>query len=99
MNMQALMRQAQSLQKDMMKAKEEIDKMTFEGESSLVKITINGKKEVVKVEIQSDDTLEKEDIEMLQDMIIIATNNAMKKVDQVTEQKLGKFTNGMPGLF
>ena len=51
MNMQALMRQAQNLQKDMMKAKDEIDKTEFVGESSLVKITMKGNREVTKVEI------------------------------------------------
>jgi len=99
MNIQAIMKQAQALQKDMIKAKEEIDKMTFIGESSLVKITINGQKEVLKVEIDKENELTKDDIEMLEDMIVVATNSAMKQVDEITEKKMGKFSNSMPGLF
>lgn len=98
MNMQAMLKQAQALQKDMLKVKDEIDKTEFVGESSLVKVTLKGTKEVVKIEIQGDDTLEKDDIEMLQDMIVIAMNDAMKKIDKTTESKMGKFGN-IPGLF
>ena len=98
MNIQAMMKQAQALQKDMLKVKDEINKTEFVGESSLVKVTLKGTKEVVKVEIQGDDTLEKDDIEMLQDMIVIAMNDAMKKIDKTTESKMGKFGN-IPGLF
>ena len=98
MNMQAMLKQAQALQKDMLKVKDEINKTEFVGESSLVKVTLKGTKEVVKVEIQGDDTLEKDDIEMLQDMIVIAMNDAMKKIDKTTESKMGKFGN-IPGLF
>ena len=98
MNMQAMLKQAQSLQKDMMKAKEEIDKTEFTGESSLVKITMLGTKEVTNVEIDSSDSLDKDDIEMLQDMIMVACNDAVKKIDSVTEEKMSKFGN-IPGLF
>ena len=98
MNMQAMLKQAQALQKDMLKVKEEIDNTEFTGESSLVKVTLKGTKEVVKVEIQCDDSLEKDDVEMLQDMIVIAMNDAMKKIDKTTESKMGKFGN-IPGLF
>lgn len=99
MNMQAIMKQAQKMQKDMMSAKEEIDKTLFTGENQLVKVTVNGTKEVVKVEINSDGTIEKEDIEMLEDMILLAVNEANKKVDDMTEEKMGRFGNSMPGLF
>ena len=99
MNMQALMKQAQKLQKDMMTAKEEIDNTSFIGENSLVKVTIKGTKKVEKVEINKDNSLEKEDIEMLEDMILLAINEANKKVDEMTESKMGKFGNSMPGLF
>lgn len=99
MNMQALMKQAQKLQKDMMKGKEEIDNTEFIGESSLVKITMKGTKEVTKVEINSDDTLEKDDIEMLEDMVMVAVNEAISKIDKMTEEKMGKYGNSMPGLF
>ena len=98
MNMQAMLKQAQALQKDMLKVKDEIDKTEFVGESSLVKVTLKGTKKVVKVDIQCEDNLEKEDVEMLQDMIVIAMNDAMKKIDKTTESKMGKFGN-IPGLF
>ena len=76
MNMQAMLKQAQALQKDMLKIKDEIDSTEFVGESSLVKVTVKGTKEVVKVEIDSSESLDKDEIEMLQDMIVIAVNEA-----------------------
>ncbi|MEG0978191.1 MAG: YbaB/EbfC family nucleoid-associated protein [Bacilli bacterium] len=99
MNMQALMRQAQTMQKDMLKAKDEIDKMIFNGHSSLVTVTLNGKKDVQKVEITNKDEIEKEDLEVLEDMIVVAMNDALQQVDKETEQKMGKYANAMPGLF
>lgn len=99
MNIQALMKQAQSIQKDMMKAKEEIDKMIFCGESSLVKVEVNGKKQILKVNIDKEHELSSDDIDILEDMIVVAINDAMKKVDVEIEKKLGKYTSAMPGLF
>ena len=96
MNMQALMKQAQKLQKDMLSAKEEIDNTLFTGENSLVKVTMKGTREVIKVEISSEDSLDKDDIEMLQDMILVAVNEASSKIDKMTEEKLGKYGNSMP---
>ena len=98
MNMQAMMQQAQKLQREMLNIKKEIDEKEFTGESSLVKVTVLGTKEVVKVEINSDDSLEKDDLEMLQDMIMVAVNEANKKVDAETEKKMAKYGN-IPGLF
>lgn len=97
MNMQAMLKQAQALQKDMMKAKEEIDKTEFIGESSFVKVILKGTKEVVDVTINAD-SLDKDDIEALQDMLIVAFNDASKKVDKETEKKMSKYGN-IPGLF
>ncbi len=99
MNMQALMKQAQNLQKEMLKTKEEIDNKEFIGESSLVKITMKGNKEVTNVEISKDEDLTSDDIEMLEDMIQLAINDVNKKIDEYTEQKMGKFSSAMPGLF
>ncbi len=99
MNMQAIMRQAQAMQKDMLKAKNEIDAMEFTGESSLVKVTVKGTKEVIKVEINKDSDLTTDELEILEDMILVATNQALKKVDDITSQKLGKYTDSLPGLF
>ena len=98
MNMQAMLKQAQNMQRDMMKINEEIDNTEFTGESSLVKVTVNGKKEVLSVEIDSSNDLEKDELEMLQDMIMVAVNEANKKVDAETEKKMAKFGN-IPGLF
>lgn len=98
MNMQAMLKQAQALQKDMMKIKEEIDNTEFVGESSLVKVTLKGTREAVKVEIDAEDSLEKDDIEVLEDMLVVAINDANKKIDDMTEKKMGKFGN-IPGLF
>lgn len=98
MNMQAMLKQAQALQKDMMKVKDEIDSTEFIGESSLVKVTLKGTREAVKVEINSEDSLEKDDIEVLEDMLVVAINDANKKIDEMTEKKMGKFGN-IPGLF
>lgn len=98
MNIQAMMKQAQKLQSDMMKIKDEIDNMEFLGKNGIVEVKINGKKEILKVSIQNDDDFSKDDLEMLQDMIVIATNQAMKEVDKLTEEKMGRFSS-IPGLF
>ena len=95
MNIQALMRQAQNLQKDMMKAKEEIDNMTFIGKSSIVSVTVKGNKTITKVEINGD--ISNDDKEMIEDMLVVAINDAFKQIDSVTEQKMGKFSSMMPG--
>ena len=98
MNMQAMLKQAQALQKDMLKAKAEIDNTEFSGESSLVKVTLKGTKEIVKVKINAEDGLDKDDVEVLEDMIVVALNDAMKKIDKATESKMSKYGN-IPGLF
>jgi len=98
MNMQAMLKQAQALQKDMMKVKNEIDDMEFIGESSLVKVTLKGTREAVKVEIDKNSDLSSDDIEVLEDMLLVAINDANKKIDETTEKKMGKFGN-IPGLF
>ncbi len=99
MNIQALMKQAQSLQKDMMKVKEEIDKKEFTGESSLVKVVVTGDKKVVKVTISEKENLTSEDMEILEDMIMVAINDAFIKVDKELEAKMGKFGNAIPSFF
>ena len=97
MNMQAMLRQAQQMQKDMLKAKDEIDKTEFTGESSFVKVTLMGNKTVKQVEIDAE-SLDKEDVEALEDMLVVAINDAQKKIDAETEKKMGRFGN-IPGLF
>lgn len=98
MNIQTLMKQAQSMQKDMMKAKEEIDNMTFTGRSSFVEIEVKGTKEVLKVKINADE-ISNDDKEIIEDMVVVALNDAFKQIDDVTADKMGKFSNMMPGMF
>ena len=98
MNIQAMMKQAQALQKNMMKEKEEIDNSEFVGSSSFVTVTLTGNKKIKNVKIDTKE-LNEDDIEMLEDMITVAINNAMSEIDKVTEEKMGKYTQGMPGLF
>ena len=98
MNIQAMVKQGQKLQSDIMKVKDGIDKMEFSSTNGLVTVKINGKKEVLEVKIENDSDFSSDDLEMLQDMIVIATNDAMKQVDKVTEEKMGRFSS-IPGLF
>ena len=99
MNMQAIMRQAQNMQKEITRIKEEIDKSVFEGKSSLVTVTVNGKKEVLTIKFSDDVKDLLDDLSMLEDMILLALNDAFSKVDKTTNEKMGKYTNMMPGLF
>lgn len=98
MNLQAMMKQAQKLQKDMMDEKKKIDEMIFTSKSSFVSIEMKGTKEVIKVNIDND-YLEKDDIEMLQDMLMVCVNDCIHQIDAETDKRLGKYTQGMPGLF
>lgn len=98
MNMQAMLKQAQKLQKDMLATQEEINNKEFTGKSSIVTVKMNGKKELLDVKIDMEQ-IENDDVELLQDMIVVALNDAMKQIDKETESKMGKYTQGMPGLF
>lgn len=99
MNMQNLMAQAQKMQRDITKKKEEIDNTIFEGESEWIKISIDGKKEIQKVSITYNGTIDEEDKEALEDMIKIAFNNASAKVDKEIENKMGAYGSQFGGLF
>ena len=88
MNIQNLMAQAQKMQKEITKKKEEIDNSIFEGNSEWVKVEMNGKKEIEKVNITFEGRIEPDDKEMLEDMIKIAINDAVKKIDQEVENKM-----------
>ena len=98
MNIQSLMREAQKMQKNLQKTQEELANTKYEGVSSLVTIILDGNKNIVSVKINSEDTLEKEDIEMLEDMILVAFKDAAKKADADKEKKLGKYGQGLAGL-
>ena len=99
MNMQALMAQAQKMQRDITKKKEEIDKMEFDGKSELVNVVVNGKKEILSIKIDDSMGLEKDDLEALEDMIKIAINDAFSKVDSETDKQLGSYGGNLGGLF
>ena len=99
MNMQAMLKQAQKMQSDMLKTQEEINNMDFNSENGLIKVTMKGTKKITKVEIQKNESLDSNDIEMLEDMILVAVNDAISQIEKVTEEKMGKYTRGLPGLF
>ena len=79
------------------KAKEEVGKLLFTSKQPLVEVTVNGNKEVVEVKILGEIT--KDDIEILQDMILLATNDAIQKADKAMQERLGNLSSGLAGLF
>jgi hypothetical protein len=98
MNIQAMMKQAQKLQQDMLKEKGAIEEMKFTSKTSFVTIIMNGNKKIESVNIDTE-SLDKDEVEMLQDMIMVCVNDCIKQIDDETEKRLGKYTQGMPGLF
>lgn len=98
MNIQAMMKQAQKLQKDMLEAKKEIDEKEFELSKSFISIKMKGNKKLISLHVNND-KLDSDDIEILQDLIVVTTNELMDIIDAETEQKMSKYTQGMPGLF
>lgn len=97
MNMQALMAQARKLQGDLEKTTKEIDNTIFNYENDNVLVECSGKNEIKKIVIKNEDILE--DKEMLEDIILVAINNVLEQVKTEKEKKLGKYTNGLGGLF
>lgn len=90
------------MQAQMAKAQEELAEKEVEGTAGggVVKVVMNGQKQVLSVEIDPE-AVDPEDVEMLQDMVTAAFNEAMKKVDDLVSKDLGKLTGGLnvPGLF
>lgn len=95
-NMQGMMKKMQKMQKEMMEAQEALNAEQFEGAAGggMVKVTVTGQRQVVDVNLDAA-VVDPEDIEMLQDLIVVATNEALKKVDEKTNATMGKFTQGM----
>ncbi|MBQ8451731.1 MAG: YbaB/EbfC family nucleoid-associated protein [Clostridia bacterium] len=91
-NMQAMMRQAQKLQQEAMQAKQEVEETVFEGSASggLVTVEINGKYEMLSVKIKPE-VVDPEDVEMLEDLVVAAYNDASNKVEVKKNEKLGSF--------
>ncbi len=99
MNMQAIMQQAKKMQRDMEKAKKEVEEQTFTGASSFVEVQVNGKKEMLSVKINQEESMSKDDFELLEDMILVATNEALKKADKAMNDAMSKMAPNIPGLF
>jgi DNA-binding YbaB/EbfC family protein len=97
-----MMKKLQKMQEDLKKAQAEINQSTFYGQAggSVVKVSVKGTKEILGVEIKKAE-IDLNDIEMLQDLIVAALNDAFRKVDKEVEETLGSLTNGMnlPGMF
>ena len=96
-NMQAMLKQVKSLQNEMLKVKDEVEKTEFTGECSLVKATLYGNKKVKTIEFNCN-SLDSDDILALQDMVVVAINQAIDNIDSTMERKVSKFGN-IPGLF
>ena len=96
--MQNLMAQAQKMQRDLTKKKEEIENSEFTGSSEWVNVTLNGKKEVKEIKFTYTGTLEEDDKEALEDMLKIALNEAVAKIDKEYETKMGSL-GSLGGMF
>ena len=97
MNMQQLMQQAQRMQREITKKKDEIDAKIFEGKSEWVNVSFNGKKELKSFKILKDGVIDESDKEMLEDMILLAIKDAFTKIDREIKDKLGQYAS-MSGL-
>lgn len=97
MNMQAMLQQAQRMQRDIQAKQEQINSSEYTGTSEMIDITIYGSKKIKSVNLKVK-SLDEEDIEVLEDMIKIAMNDAISKVDKDTEAKLGSYSKQLGGL-
>ena len=103
-NMNNLMKQAQRMQRQMEEAQKELEEKEVEAAAGggAVKVKVSGKKEIVAVTIDPE-VVDPDDVEMLEDLIMAAANEALEKVDAETTSAMSKFTGGMgggmPGLF
>lgn len=101
-NMNNLMKQAQAMQKKMQDMQKEIENSEFEASAGggAVTVRVSGKKEILGINIKKE-VVDPDDVEMLEDLVLSAVNEALRKADEETENKMGKLTGGMniPGLF
>lgn len=95
-NMNAMLKQAQKMQQDMLKKQEELNEREFEASSGggVVTAKVNGKKELLAIEIKPE-AVDPDDVEMLQDLIIAAVNEAIREAEEASANELGKMTGGM----
>ena len=98
-NMNNLMKQAQRMQRQMEEGQKELETKEFTATAGggAVEVTVSGKKEVVSVKLL-EEVVDPDDIEMLQDLIVAATNEALKQADDASAQLRGKMTGGMGGF-
>lgn len=101
-NMGQMMKQVQQMQKKMEATQKEIEeaKVTASSGGGMVEVEANGKKEILSIKIDPE-AVDPEDVEMLQDLVLTAVNDAIKQVEQLSETKMGKITGGinLPGMF
>ena len=101
-DMNSMVKQAQKMQDEMVRIQAELEQRVFEITSGggAVQVTISGKKEIQKIHI-SPEAVDSEDIEMLEDLLVAAVNEAIRKVEETSENEMNKATGGfkMPGLF
>jgi len=100
--MKDLMKQAQKMQQDMVKAQEELANKEEEGSAGggMVTVRVNGKNEILAVKIDPE-VVDPDDVEMLEDLIMAAVNEALGKISKTSSDELSKLTGGLniPGLF
>ena len=97
-----MIKKLQKMQKDMVNAQEELEASTFYGSAGgqMVKVEFYGNRKMKDISINPEAIESEEDLEMLQDTIIAAVNDCIKKIDDETERVMSEFTGGgMPGLF
>lgn len=98
-NMNNLMKQAQKMQKQMEETTKALEEMNFEASSGggAVTVVVSGKKEVVSVKL-SPEVVDPDDIEMLEDLIVAATNEAFRQMEETSQNEMSKITGGLGGL-
>lgn len=98
-NMSNLMKQAQRMQKQMEESSKELETKEFTASAGggAVEVTVTGKKEVSKVKL-SEEVVDPDDIEMLEDLIVAATNEALRKMEEETQASMAKITGGFGGM-
>ena len=99
-NMQQLMRQAQKMQQQMVQMQQDLDAREYEGTAGggAVSCRVSGKRELLALTINPD-AVDPDDVEMLQDMILAAVNDALKKGEETREAEMNKLGGGMGGMF
>ncbi len=101
-NMNNMIKQAQKMQQEMLKMQNEIEATEFESTAGggVISVKMSGSKQLLEVTIKPE-AVDPDDVEMLQDLIITAVNDAIKKVDDANNNKMSRLTGGMniPGLF